>query len=134
MKTMTMNTHTRVLDTTALLLACLATVTQVRAATINVAPDGVVSPCHLRQAIQAANTDTSAGGACTAGSGTDTLVLLQYDNYPVFTPSNTAGSDEDSNVSGDLDVNSPIIIQGTNPEQTNSQVQTQARATGAGRG
>ncbi len=104
----------------ALLLACtcLLAFLPVFAATINVAPDGLVNPCHLRQAIQAANTDTSAGGACTAGSGTDTLVLLQYDNFPVFTPNNLDGNDEDSNASGDLDVSSPIIIQGTNPEQT----------------
>jgi hypothetical protein len=86
------------------------------AATINVAPDGLVNPCHLREAIQAANTDTTYGGACTAGSGTDTLVLLQYDNYPVFTPSNLTGSDEDANASGDLDITSAIIIQGVNPE------------------
>lgn len=113
-----MKMNTRVLRTAALALICLATATRVQAATINVAPDGLVNPCHLRDAIQAANTDTTAGGACTAGSGTDTLVLLQYDNFPVFTPTNLAGSDEDSNASGDLDVNSPIIIQGANPEQT----------------
>ena len=116
MKTMIMNT--RGFRMAALLLVCAATGSRTWAATINVAPDGLVNPCHLRQAIQAANTDSSAGGACTAGSGTDTLVLLQYDNFPVFTPSNTAGSDEDGNVSGDLDVNSPIIIQGSNPEQS----------------
>lgn len=104
----------------ASLLACasLLAFSPTFAATINVAPDGLVNPCHLRQAIQAANTDTTAGGACTAGSGTDTLVLLQYNNFPVFTPTNLSGNDEDSNASGDLDVNSPIIIQGSNPEQT----------------
>ena len=113
-----MKTKKRFVPGWILLGAWAMTFASVHAATINVAPDNVVNPCHLRQAIQAANTDTSAGGACTAGSGTDTLVLLQYDNYPVFTPTSLAGSDEDNNASGDLDVNSSIIIQGVNPEQT----------------
>jgi hypothetical protein len=42
------------------------------AATINVS---VAGPCTLSKAITAANTDSTAGGACTTGSGADTLVL-----------------------------------------------------------
>ncbi len=86
------------------------------AATINVVPDGVAG-CPLRKAIQAANTD-DAVSPCPTGAGTDTLVLLQYDGNPNFSLSSNAGSDEDANATGDLDVSSAIIIQGANPWQT----------------
>jgi hypothetical protein len=87
------------------------------AASINVFPDTLVAPCQLREAIQSANTDTSVGG-CTAGSGTDTLVLLKYNDRPYFSIDNPTGSDEDANATGDLDVTSAIIIQGENPSQS----------------
>ncbi len=106
----------RILFRWSLACTCMVMWVPAIAATINVAPNGTGSNCRIRQAIQAANTDTTAGGACTAGSGTDTLVLLQYDNLPVFTPTSLAGADEDSNASGDLDVTSAIIIQGVSPE------------------
>ena len=86
------------------------------AATLNVAPDGV-GGCKIRDAIRAANTDTAYGG-CAAGSGTDTLVLSQYDNDPVFSAGQAATADEDENFTGDMDVSSAIVIQGANPEQS----------------
>lgn len=87
------------------------------AATINVFPDDVVAPCRLRNAIQSANTDTSVDG-CTAGSGTDQLVLLTYNDKPFFSVSNATGADEDANASGDLDVTSAIIIVGADPARS----------------
>ncbi len=72
-------------------------------------PDG---GCSLREAIQAANTDGAYGG-CGAGSGTDTI------NLPggTYTLSIT-GASEDSNATGDLDINSAIIIQGAGAGST----------------
>jgi hypothetical protein len=78
------------------------------AATINVVPDGV-SGCRLRQAFQAANTDLPVS-PCPAGSGTDTLVLQQFDNRPTFTLSGVA--------SGDVLVSSAIVVQGVDPERS----------------
>lgn len=73
------------------------------------ANDGV---CSLREAVQAANTDTPSGGAageCPAGSGADTITLPSG-TYPL------AGNGfEDGNEYGDLDITSAITIQGTSP-------------------
>jgi len=105
-------------DTRAYIHAlCLLAALPVQAATINVGPDDLVHPCRLRSAIQAANTDTAYNG-CAAGSGTDTLVLLQYSDLQYFSISSAAGSDEDANATGDLDISSAIIIQGANPAQS----------------
>jgi hypothetical protein len=101
----------------AVLTAGAICCTPATAATINVFPDTLVAPCQLRAAIQSANTDSSVGG-CAAGSGTDTLVLLQYDDRPYFSIASGTGSDEDANVTGDLDVTSAIVIQGVNPTQS----------------
>ena len=99
----------------ASLVALVATHVAV-AATINVLADGV-GGCKLRDAIRAANTNTAYMN-CTAGAGTDTLVLQQNDGKPVFSAGQAATADEDDNFTGDLDITSAIIIQGTNPEQT----------------
>lgn len=99
----------------ASLVAVVATHVAV-AATINVLADGV-GGCKLRDAIRAANTNTAYMN-CTAGAGTDTLVLQQNDGKPVFSAGQAATADEDDNFTGDLDITSAIIIQGTNPEQT----------------
>lgn len=85
------------------------------AATMQVFPDSFGSGnCKLRQAIQAANSNIAVGG-CPAGSaGTDTLVLALGRPYFIAQP----GSDEDGNLSGDLDVSSSIIIQGDDTTRT----------------
>ena len=63
--------------------------------------------CSLREAIQAANTDTAVD-ACLAGSGADTIEV------PPGTYSLTmVGSSEDQNATGDLDVRSDVTIVGT---------------------
>ena len=99
----------------ASLVALVATHVAV-AATINVLADGV-GGCKLRDAIRAANTNTAYMN-CTAGAGTDTLVLQQNDGKPVFSAGQAATAGEGDKFTGDLDITSAIIIQGTNPEQT----------------
>ncbi|MEJ2266870.1 MAG: CSLREA domain-containing protein [Anaerolineales bacterium] len=62
--------------------------------------------CTLREAIEAANSD-SAVDACPAGNGKDTILL------PAGVYSLTlSGNDEDSNNSGDLDLRSDLRIVG----------------------
>lgn len=68
--------------------------------------------CSLREAVQAANTDTAFGG-CIAGSGTD-LIKLNNATY-VLT---RTGRDEDDNATGDLDASSSMVILGTSAELT----------------
>jgi len=63
--------------------------------------------CSLREAIQAANTD-SAVDSCAAGDGDDTIDL----------PAGTyllgiAGANEDGNETGDLDINDDVTIVGS---------------------
>lgn len=67
--------------------------------------------CTLREAVIAANTDSAPAfgfGECLAGSGADTIIL-GTGIYP-FT---LAGAGENASLTGDLDVTSPITIQGT---------------------
>ncbi len=54
--------------------------------------------CSLREAITAAQTNAAFGG-CSAGSGTDSI-LLPGGDYVIT----RAGADEDANVTGDFDV------------------------------
>jgi CSLREA domain-containing protein len=62
--------------------------------------------CSLREAIQAANTDTAVD-ACAAGSGADTI-NIPAGTYIITIP----GTNEDANATGDWDVLSPITLQG----------------------
>ena len=68
--------------------------------------------CSLREAIQAANTDTAFGG-CAAGSGADTITLPAG----VYTLTR-AGAGEDANATGDLDFVSEIILNGAGADET----------------
>jgi CSLREA domain-containing protein len=62
--------------------------------------------CSLREAIQAANTDSAIDG-CLAGSGEDTI------NLPAGTYILTiSGAQEDDNQTGDLDIKDDLIIIG----------------------
>ena len=68
--------------------------------------------CSLREALQAANTDTSVD-ACPAGSGWDTITI------PTGTFRLTEyGSDEDANATGDLDVLDSVTITGAGSDAT----------------
>ncbi len=69
--------------------------------------------CSLREAIEAANTDSAVDG-CSAGDGDD-AILLPAGRYVLA----LSGADEDANGTGDLDVlNGNVILMGTGPERT----------------
>ena len=68
--------------------------------------------CSLREAIQAANTDMAVDG-CAAGNGADTI-LLPAGTYTLTIP----GSNEDANLTGDLDITDTLTIVGDGPGQT----------------
>lgn len=68
--------------------------------------------CTLREAIQAANTDTAVDG-CPAGDGED-LIVLAAGVYVL----SIAGSSEDDNATGDLDIRSSLVVSGTGAEMT----------------
>jgi len=68
--------------------------------------------CSLRQAIVAANLNTATMG-CTAGSGTDTIILASG----VYTLS-IPGSSEDNNLTGDLDILESVTIIGVSSTET----------------
>ncbi len=65
--------------------------------------------CTLREAVQAANTDTAVD-ACPAGNGADTIVL-RFSSYTL----SLAGADENNNATGDLDISSSLSIIGHSP-------------------
>src|SRR5436190_12662211 len=65
--------------------------------------------CTLREAIQAANTDTAVD-ACPAGNGGDTIAVGAH----TYTLS-IAGKNEDDNATGDLDIKAPLTINGAGP-------------------
>ena len=66
--------------------------------------------CSLREAIQAANTDTEVD-ECPAGDGADTI-SLPSGTYFLSLP----GADEDDNATGDLDITEELIIEECPPE------------------
>jgi CSLREA domain-containing protein len=68
--------------------------------------------CSLREAIQAANTDTAVD-ACPAGSGTDT-VILPSGVYALTIP----GWGEGANQTGSLDINGNLFLQGHGTNDT----------------
>ncbi len=70
--------------------------------------------CSLREAIWAANNDGALlAPGCTPGSGNDTIAVPQG-LYQL----SRAGSGEDADVTGDLDVTGPTTIQHTGPGTT----------------
>lgn len=62
--------------------------------------------CSLREAIQAANSDTAVD-ACTAGSGAD-IIIVPAGTYIL----SIAGRGEDANATGDLDITADLTING----------------------
>jgi CSLREA domain-containing protein len=68
--------------------------------------------CSLREAIQAANTDTAVD-ACPAGSDED-LIIVPAGTYSLT----LAGANEDDNATGDLDVWSDLTLAGAGAGQT----------------
>jgi len=76
------------------------------------ADPGPGTGCSLREAITAANTDTAFGG-CVKGLGTDT-VQLDIGTYVL----SIAGTNEDANVTGDLDITAAIMLHGSDSGTT----------------
>jgi CSLREA domain-containing protein len=80
---------------------------------VNIAVDeydtsGSGAGCSLREAIQSANTDTAFGG-CTAGSGVDLIIFSgSITTFQLTIP----GTDLDDNKTGDLNIETPMTIQG----------------------
>ena len=101
----------------ALVLALLALPGSASAATINVPnhTDQIGGGgCSLREAISAANNDDAGPGSdCTSGGGTDTIAL-QAGDYGL----SLDGPLENTNASGDLDVNSSLTIDGAGVNAT----------------
>jgi hypothetical protein len=96
-------------------LAALVLSAPAHAAVINAEPNptpGTTSDgiCTLREAVDAANTDTA--GDCTAGSGAD-VINLPAGEYPQF-----GASGEDNNLSGDLDLKTDISFVGAGAATT----------------
>ena len=68
--------------------------------------------CAVREAIQAANTDTAVDG-CPAGVGED-LILLAAGVYRLT----LAGASEDLNATGDLDILADLVLRGARLDGT----------------
>jgi CSLREA domain-containing protein len=108
----------------SLLVACL---TATAASATSIAPsttsDDITNNgnCTLREAVQAANTDTAVD-QCPAGSGGD-VIQLGTATYALG-----AGNKEDANQTGDLDVKAPVTIQGNGAGSTTIDAQSNDRA------
>jgi CSLREA domain-containing protein len=96
------------------LLAFGGSSAQAAAITVNTTADELNTNgnCSLREAIQAANTDTAVD-ACTAGSGTD-VITVPAGTYPLT----IAGTDEGNNQDGDLDITTSMEINGAGAAST----------------
>lgn len=84
----------------------------VTTASDDIADDGF---CSLREAVIAANTDSSFHD-CPAGSGADTIVFDAQLPRPVVITLALTGADEDGAQSGDLDVTGALAIVGESPD------------------
>ncbi|MGB0389480.1 MAG: CSLREA domain-containing protein, partial [Ardenticatenaceae bacterium] len=95
----------------ALIVSQRTTTADAATITVNSTADVVADDgqCTLREAITAANTDSTSGtmaGECPPGSGDDTI-MLSTESYTLT----ITGADEDSNATGDLDLTSDITIE-----------------------
>jgi CSLREA domain-containing protein len=92
----------------ALLLGSFASIASANPITPSTTADDFTNNgnCTLREAVQAANTDMAVD-QCPAGKGGD-LIQLGALTYDLGLP----GAKEDGNQTGDLDVTSPLTIQG----------------------
>jgi hypothetical protein len=70
------------------------------------------APCSLREALISANTNTPFDG-CTGGTGADVIVLKGGTYHLTF-----SGANEDSSMTGDLDVSGGLTIKGAGPAAT----------------
>ncbi len=81
--------------------------------TVNTTDDTIVndSICSLREAVIAANTNSAFNG-CTAGSGTDNIEFASSLPKPITIMLTLTGKNEDSSMTGDLDITEDVIIVG----------------------
>lgn len=96
----------------------LASVAQAATITVTTSTDEFgedAEDCSLREALQAAITDSAFGG-CIAGSALLDTIQLSGSTYAIT----RAGANEDANATGDFDVsgNSIIILQGVGAQRT----------------
>jgi len=86
---------------------------------VNTASDAVTndSVCSLREAIIAANTNSAFNG-CAAGSGTDTIEFADTLPKPFTITLSTTGKNEESGMTGDLDITEDVIITGAGENNT----------------
>jgi len=86
-----------------------------QAATITLTPIGSVGSCDLRAAVQSANTNTNVFGCVRVGSASEPdTILVPAGGYAVAVGP-PPYVDENLNADGDIDILSPIIIQGLDP-------------------
>lgn len=106
-----MKTIERVLTVGAVLLGAFVVTPSALAGTINVNTTAdeynTGAACSLREAILAANSDAPFGGCTGAAPGPDTI------NLPAGTYTLTGAAGEEANVSGDLDIASPVTFDPT---------------------
>ncbi|MGD8472960.1 MAG: choice-of-anchor Q domain-containing protein [Anaerolineae bacterium] len=98
--------------------AALATTPIVVTTTVDEFGSG--SGCSLREAIQSANTGSDFGGCTGANAAANTITL------PANTYTLTGAAGEDSNVSGDLDIEGTLTINGAGAATTIIQAGTDA--------
>lgn len=108
-----------------LLLGLFVGVMAVTAATLPSAPQSLIvvnttddelnddGDCALREAIQAANTNTAVD-ACPAGGVISTTISLPAGTYTLAIP----GVGEDANATGDLDILADVAIVGAGADET----------------
>ena len=109
--------HSPRLSTTmrfATLLVLLALATPIHAQTVitvTAASDDLIANgnCTLREAVQAANTNSAVDACPAGGTGVDQIVLSAGQTYAL----SLAGASEDANQTGDLDVSTNLAIQGS---------------------
>ena len=108
----------------ALLLGSLASTASATTITPNATTDDITNNgnCTLREAVQAANTDTAVD-QCPAGSGADVIQLGAH-TYDLT----VTGATEDANQKGDLDVSQPVTIQGQGAAATTIDAHSNDRA------
>jgi len=113
-----MTKHAYILSTLAIVVLLLAGVPAAAAAAprpgttivVNTTADefGSGSDCSLREAIQAANTNSAYGG-CPAGSSTESDYIILSAGVYLLTRS---GANEDGNATGDLDIQGDLSVTG----------------------
>src|SRR6476660_4143052 len=108
------------------LVACLtATAASATTITPSTTTDDITNNgnCTLREAVQAANTNTAVD-ACPAGSSGADMIQLGTGSYELT----LTGNREDNDATGDLDVKEPLTISGNGAGTTTIDAKSNDRA------